>query len=274
MVSGAVISDLVVAAKNRDKANIGLPPTDLASDEDSFAFLIGTEAELNRVTLDRIIHRGPIVDTPHRTEQVLGMIADQFVVKIIVPDLPGFADVVDEIADAAAIVTILGSWWLSRHWTKITRGAILLHIQKARLAKAKQVAAAFKTGQRRRFRATIKTAKIGRSIVKRTAVQTSRLAKARRVSFVATRLGAKVLFKVVGFVGLAIDIVLVSHRVVKGFERKGIIGAEAAFVAGVADVLTLGLAEKQTDILEVKAETFFEQIGQAVKDIGRFRVRF
>lgn len=268
-----VVQDLLAAARTRDKASIGLPP-DHEDESASMAFFVGTRSDFaaNPVKFDEVIHTGETMSgLPGATDQMLGVIDDQMVLQITVPDLPGAADLVDEVADAAAISVIIGTWYLSRHWKKIAINRVVLHLQRLRLAKAKRVAAAFGTGDKVRLRATIKSANIGRAIAKRQTKQVSLLTKTKRVTFVGTRIGAKVLFKVVGVVGLVIDVILVTHRVFKGAERAGIPGAEAAFVAGVADVLTLGLAEKQTDALEVKAETFFTKLGEAAAFIGRLR---
>ncbi len=267
------VHDLIVAARARQKAEIGLPP-DVDDTEANMAFFIGTTSdfEAEPVPFDTVIHRGETMsELPGTTEQTLGLIDDQLVLQITVPDLPGAADVIDEIADAAQIGAIIGTWALSRHFKKIARNRVILEVQKLRLLRAQRVAAAFRTGDRRRFRAVIRSAKIGRSVAKRTTKGAQLVAKARKVRFIATRVGAKVLFKVVGGIGLAIDVVLVSHRTFKGAERGGAEGAVAGFVAGVADVLTLGLAEKQTDILEVKTESFVTKLFVNLRKIGKIR---
>lgn len=266
--------DLIAAARNRDKAAIGLPPEEGDLDATA-AWMIGTRATFaqNPVKFDRIIFEGPVIDTEHSTEQTVGVVDDQIVIMVVVPDLPDAADVIDELADAAEIGVIIGKWALRRIFKQIARNRIILEIHRIRLSRAKRVAAAFNTGDVRRFKATLKTAKLGRKVAKRTAKGARLIAKTRRIRFVATRVGAKVLFKAVLVVSLVVDAVIVGHRVLKGIQRgfesediNPVSGGVGALVGGVADVLTLGLAERATEKLEVKTASL-------ITSFMRFEIR-
>ncbi len=266
------LQDLLGAARNRDKALIGLPPGE--DDEDAnVAWIVGTTAQFkaNPVKFDRIIPGvGQIIDV-EPTTQTVGVVDDQLVIKIEVPDLPGAADIIDEASDAASLGVLVGNWALSRHFKKIALNRIILEVQKIRLTRATKVAAAFSTSPVRRFKATLKTAKVGRSIVGRSAKQVRLIKKAKSLRFISTRVGAKILFKGIFVVSLAVDVIFISHRVATGFQEEGAEGAVGGLVAGVFDALTFGLAERTADKIEVKTtsatRTFFERIG------GLFRGR-
>lgn len=268
-----VSQQTVQIARNRDKARIGLPPS--LQDDDNVVWIIGTKAQFraNPVKFDRVVFTGLILDgLSGPTDQRLGIKDDQPVIQITVPDLPGAADLVDEAADAASLGVLVGTWVLTRRFKEIARNQLIIEIQKIRLNRAKQLAALPATSGTKRFRATIRAGNVGRSIVKRSAKQTKLVRKTKSLRFIATRVGAKVLFKGIFVVSLAIDIVLVSHRTFKGAEEGGVAGGIGGLTAGIVDVLTFGLIEKQTDIIEVKTTSavrvFFERIG------GLFRGRF
>lgn len=263
------LEDLLAAAKGRDKASIGLPP-DGSDDDASAVFIIGTTSQFgaNPVRFDRILPIGKVMNV-EPTTQTVGVVDGQIVIKIEVPDLPGAADIIDEAADAASIGVAIGTWALLRPFKIIARNQLILEIQKIRLDRAKKVAAAFGTGPKRRFRATIRTARVGRSIVGRTASQGTLLRKTKSIRFIATRVGAKVLFKAILVVSLAIDILFVAHRTAKGVEQEGVPGGVGGLVAGLFDVVTFGLAERQADTIEVKTTSatrvFLDRLGGAFR---------
>lgn len=261
------LEDLLAAAKNRDKALIGLPPG--PDDEDANAvFIIGTTAqfEANPVKFDRILPVGKVMNI-EPTIQTVGVVDDQIVIKIEVPDED--PSTLDKVTDAAILGIGIGTWGLFRSFEDVTKNQVIIELQKIRLERAKKVSKAFGTGPTKRFEATIQTARIGRSIIKRTEKVAKITRKARTIRFISTRTGARVLFKGIFFLTIAIDILLVTHRGVKGSQAEGLAGGIGGVAGGVFDVVTLGLGERQADFVEVKTTSatrvFLERIGGAFR---------
>lgn len=264
--------ELLQAALARNKALIGLRPGPEDSDAD-MVFIVGTRADFlkNPPRFDRIIFEGIVQELNHPTEQRVGVVDDQLVTQITVPDLPGAAEIVDEIADAVSIGVVIATWALSRVYKQIAFNRVVLEVQKIRLLKAARVSL-FGVSEAKRAKGVIKAAKISTKVASRSAKQARLISKVSKVRFIATRVGLKVLFKGVLLpLALAVDVVIVGHRVLQGIERAGFEGGAGALVGGVADVLTFGLAESATTTLEFKTETFVKKLSFAGRALAAFR---
>lgn len=244
------IIDLVRAAQNRDKARIGLPPSSRDNDGE-IVFVIGTATlfDINPIEFDEIFWDGEIVILPFETDQVGGVINDQMVIQITVPDLPNAADLVDEVADAASIGAVLGNWAINRKYKKAARAAFIIRLQNMRLTRARRIAVeAVKPAKQ--LRAARRAGRVSKSLAKRVPAQAKRIQHLKKIRVIATTVAFKLVFKAVLVVALVVDVILVSHRTARGFEDAGLAGGVGGLVGGLFDVVTFGLAEKPSEVVQ------------------------
>ncbi len=249
------LEELVKAARSRDKASIGLPPTgnDLSA---AVVYQIGTRAqfEAQPVINAELLHTGEIIKLATPSKQRLWRVDDKLLVTVEVPDT-ATVEQIAEIHDTTTRYILIQSWGTSRLFTKIIRNTVILELQKIRLTKARSIlAAGGDVSEAAKARAFVRRARIEKSIRKRSAKQLTGFRKLRSPArFVGRRVGraiAKTALKVFFFVGLAVDIILISARFVRGLQSQGAAGGVGALVGGIADALTLGLLEEQTQELE------------------------
>lgn len=249
------IEDLVVIARNRDRARIGLPPSPRDTTA-SVVWIIGTRSlfRSNPVRFDRVVVSGPVIQLDFPTTQKVGVIDDTIVITIEVPDVPNALDMIDTIHDKTSQLLLVGGWFTSTLINKIVVNQVVLEVQKIRLRRSANVLAAVETVPRARFRALVQTARIQQSIEKRGRRIVTIGRQLRRPTRIAGRAVARLGLKAFLFVGLAIDIIVVTHATVQGAQRAGPAGAIGGFVGAVADALTLGLLEEQTTDLGTTIE--------------------
>ncbi len=249
------IEDLVVIARNRDKARVGLPPgtKDLTA---SVVYIVGTRTMFrnNPIVFDRPITDEPLVVFDFPTEQRIGVIDDKVVVTIKVPDLPDPLLRIDHVHDRTSQLLLVGGWFASSLINQLLVNRVAIEIQAIRLSRSKRILAAVETAPKARFRALVRTARIQRSLAKKTQRAIILGRKFRRPIRIIGRAGFRLALKAFLIVGLAIDILLISHATVKGAQRAGPAGAIGAGIGATADALTLGLLEEQTSDLGTNIE--------------------
>jgi len=259
------LEELVTIARGRDKARIGLPPG-IHDASATAVFIIGTAADfrLRPVIFDRIISTDTLIDldVPVKTEQITGIIDDQIVVKITIPDVPNVIQIAAEIHGSVTLYVIVGGWFGSRLINQLIFNQVVIEVQLIRLARAQRLAASPVKPLRAVARAQVRTARINAALTKRAFRSTTLRRRLLSPLRFVGRIGVRVAFKVFLIVGLAIDIVIIGHSVIEGSQRAGIAGGLGAFVGGVADALTLGLLEDQTTSLGETVESAISNVGQ------------
>jgi len=250
------LQELIEAAQGRDKANIGLIRRgDLDA---TMLYLIGSRAyfDANPIKFDVVFNQNQVGSPPYimlgfPTEQKIGLIEDQPVLQIVIPDIeaPSLILKTAEVKGIVEQLIFVGSWLLTRRFNTLVVNHVILQIQVKRLERARLAALNLGLSQSKRARAASRSARLTRSVTKRSTRQAKLIRKFKRPLRFLVRLGVKAVLRVFIVVGLIIDIIVVTDAVIKGARRAGISGAVGALVGGVAEALSLGLATPLTDKL-------------------------
>lgn len=262
------IEEMVAAARGREKAEIGLPPG-LRDIDAAVVYLIGTKAffKANPIELDQVFQTdADIMAFDFPTEQTLGTIEDQPVIKIVIPDVkvPVIVERMDTLKGIVEKLIYVGSWLFTRRFNTLVVNHVILQIQLRRLKRAKIVA----LGEGpTRFRAAVRVSRITESIATRTARQARLVRRFKSPLRIVGRVATRALLRAFLIVGLIIDIIIISVAVIQGTRRAGIPGALGAFAGGVADTVTFGLVTPAT-------ETLAEKVEQGARDDPRKLTRF
>lgn len=270
------LTELVETSKQQAKALIGLPPSHRDLDA-TVVFLIGTRAHFKKspVQFDEILDVGvsEVMQLDHPTNQQLGMIEDQMTLQITVPDVPNALIILDDIHDKTSQAIFVADWATSTLFSQLVFNHVVLQVQANRLKRAELVAKDVGIPSKRRAQALIRTAKLSRSVRKRGVKQAKIVRKIKSPARLAGRVVGRTVLRAFIVVGLILDVIMVSAKTVQGAQRGGVEGAIGAFVGGVADAITLGIFEEQTEVLALKTEESIRGgssilAGMAGKDVG------
>lgn len=249
------VEELVSAARNRDKADIGLPPG-LNDTSAAVTWIIGTASQFKQspVDFETILPINTVIDLPVANTQTVGIIRDRIVVRIVVPETPGWLERVDEIRLGLRGAVVVGTWLLNSNIRKIVRTQIFLEIRKLRLERANKVLAAEGISDTTRFKALLRSSKIQRGISKGSIKQAGLILKAKAPLRVGGRIVLRAVTRPLIIIGIALDVVFITLEVAQGAQRAGLAGAVGGLAKGIADAATLGLLEDQTTALGLSVE--------------------
>lgn len=249
------IEEMVRVARNRDKAMIGLPPG-IHDASASAVFIVSSESEFQRnpVRFDKVISTDNLVDLDIPTDQVTGVMDDQIVVQVSIPDLHSSVRVIKEVHGLLEGVAIIGGWLTSRLINQFIRNLVVIEVQKVRLARAKRLARSTTISLRTVARAQVREVRIGVSLLKRNIRHFTLSKKLLNPLRLVRRVGVKVVIRGFLLIGLAVDILIIGHAIVQGTGRAGVAGGIGALVGGLAETLTFGLIEEKTTQLGLNVE--------------------
>lgn len=263
------IEELVRVGRARAKAEIGLPPnlTDLDA---SVLFVIGTRAHFQAepVVFDRLILTNVIqFDLPpdQQPDQSMGVIEDQLVVRIVLPDIPlsAQAKVVNVVFDVVERLVLVGGWVFSPAITSFVLNEAWNSIRQIRIDRAQSILTKVGPSDRARFRALIRTAKLGRAQTKGLKRSTILFRKVQSPARLVGRAVVRTALKALLFIGLIVDIFFIAQRTTAGAKRGGLAGAVGGLVAGMIDAATLGLIPQTTAKAETNVESFLVAISSS-----------
>ncbi len=251
------IEELVAIGRARAKAQINLPPR-LRDRDATVVFVIGSRQQFNEnpLVVDRILFNGEVIDLDTPTTQSVGVIDDQIIVQITLPKIetPAELEKLDEIVSATEKLLFIAAWFTSSLIKQFAINKVIIEVQKIRLARAKTVLALPGVSDRTRFRALVRTARTGRSIVRRETKAAAQLAKILKPIRIVGRIGVRLALKSILIIGVIVDIAIVTVAVVQASKQRGPAAGVGALVGGVADAITLGFLEKQTTSLGQRVE--------------------
>lgn len=259
------VIELVAAARGRVKVEIGLPPR-LDDDDAAVVWIVGSKSALAEIKFDRIILTGEtIVDTTQiagvdiPTIQSAGIIDNQIAIKIEIPNLPSFDKKTEAMLGWAQRAILVAAWVNFRIFKLFIFNKIVLEVNKLRLIRVQRIVADIAFDPAKRLKAIAKEPKLNRSVTKRTFRSAKFITKFRKPAFVVGKLITTVALRALVLVGLAIDVIIIANRVVRGVNLAGIAGGIGALAGGIFDVFTLGFAAGASDRIEARVTRGVQQ---------------
>lgn len=239
------ITQIVAAARGRDKAKIGL----ITGDDTGMVYIVGTAAQFKSepVNFDRILQSGTdLMNLPGKSIQTIGVVDDQIVIRITIPNLTPSDTLVqfDKILTKISQAIYIGSILTANLYRRIAFNHVVLEIQKIRLKRSLRAA------QGLPFPRTAVNAVVREARIETRKSRIRRLGKtARSPARIVRKIAIKGALKLLWVVGLAVDVVLVSAAVIRGAKRAGPAGAVGGLVGGVTNIATIGFLPDQTAAL-------------------------